>query len=436
MSGRLRIVRGRIIDPSRAVDTPADLVVERGVIAGIARSSGAADGETVIDAEGCIVAPGFIDLHAHLREPGYERQETLSSGTRAAAAGGFTTVCAMPDTDPTVDTASDVDSLLAAARRTARIRVLPLGTLSRRQRGEEMAEIGGMAAAGAVAFTDDPRPTRNSRLLRHALEYARLVDRPVVVQPEDPELADHGVINEGTVATLLGLPGVPPEAEEVAITRAIALARLTEGRLHLTLVSTGRGVELIRRAKESGLSVTADVSPHHLTMTDDWLSESGPSGQPYDANCKVRPPLRSESDRQALVAGLRDATLDCVVTDHRPCTLVDKQCEFEDALDGMSSLETALSSLLWLAERDGVPLTRLLAALTTEPARVFGIRGGTLTAGASADVVVFRPDESWTVDPDRFQSRGRNTPLAGLTLPGRVLLTAVDGEIVHRQAPE
>jgi dihydroorotase len=434
MTGRMRIVRGRIIDPSRALDTVGDVIVEHGVVTGITRSSAPMDGETLVDADGCIVAPGFIDLHTHLREPGYEHQETLVSGGKAAAAGGFTTVCATPDTDPTVDTASDVESLLSAAQKSSLIRVLPLGTVSRRQRGEQLSEMVGMAAAGAVGFTDAPRHTRNGNMLRHALDYSRIVERPIIEQPQDTELASGGLMHEGAAATLLGLPGIPPEAEEVAIARSIALARLTGGRLHLTMVSTARGVELVRRAKESGIPVTADVTPHHLTMTDEWLAGKGHSGRMYDPNCKVSPPLRSEDDRRALVAGLNDATIDCIVTDHFPRTQVDKLCEFDQAEPGMVGLETALAVLLRLVESGEVSLARLLAALTTEPARVLGLDGGTLHQGARADLVLFRPDAEWKVDTARFMSRGHNTPLDGADLRGRVRLTIVAGNIVHREA--
>jgi dihydroorotase len=411
-----------------------DVIVEHGVVTGITRSAAPMDGETLVDADGCIVAPGFIDLHTHLREPGFEHQETLVSGGRAAAAGGFTTVCATPDTDPTVDTASDVEALISAARKSSAIRVLPLGTISRRQRGEQLSEMVGMATAGAVGFTDAPRHMRNASLLRHALDYSRIVERPIIEQPQDSELASGGLMHEGAIATLLGLPGIPPEAEEVAIARSIALARLTGGRLHLTMVSTARGVELVRRAKESGIPVTADVTPHHLTMTDAWLAGNGHSGRMYDPNCKVSPPLRSEDDRRALVAGLNDATIDCVVTDHFPRTLVDKLCEFDQTEAGMVGLETALAVLLQLVDTGDVSIARLLAALTTEPARVIGLDGGTLHQGTRADLVVFRPDAEWTVNPARFMSRGHNTPLEGASLKGRVLLTIVAGEIVHREA--
>ncbi|HEX3245444.1 MAG TPA: dihydroorotase [Chloroflexota bacterium] len=434
MNGRLRIVRGRIIDPSRALDTVGDVIVERGVVTGITRSSAPMDGETLVDAEGCIVAPGFIDLHTHLREPGFEHQETLSTGGRAAAAGGFTTICATPDTDPTVDTGSDVESLISAARKTSPIRVLPLGTVSRRQRGEELSEMVAMATAGAVGFTDAPRHMRNASMLRHALDYSRIVERPIIEQPQESELASGGLMHEGPTATLLGLPGIPPEAEEVAIARSIALARLTGGRLHLTMITTARGVELVRRAKEDGIPVTADVTPHHLTMTDEWLAGKGNSARMYDPNCKVSPPLRSERDRRALVTGLNDGTLDCVVTDHMPRTLVDKLCEFDQAESGMVGLETALGVLLQLVETSDLSLSRLLAAITTEPARVLGVDGGTLHQGRRADLVVFRPDGQWTVDPSRFMSRGRNTPMEGARLKGRVLMTIVGGDVVHREA--
>jgi dihydroorotase len=271
-------------------------------------------------------------------------------------------------------------------------------------------------------------------MLRHALDYSRIVERPIIEQPQDTELASGGLMHEGAAATLLGLPGIPPEAEEVAIARSIALARLTGGRLHLTMVSTARGVELVRRAKEAGIPVTADVTPHHLTMTDEWLAGKGHSARMYDPNCKVTPPLRSEDDRRALVAGLNDATLDCIVTDHFPRTLVDKLCEFDQAEPGMVGLETALAVLMQLVESGDVSLSRLLAALTTEPARVLGIDGGTIHQGSRADLVLFRPDAEWTVDSARFMSRGHNTPLDGAILKGRVRLTIVAGDIVHREA--
>ena len=429
-NGRLKLKVGRLLDPAAEFDGPAELVIEDGRILGYGAECGSADGERTVDLPGLVAAPGLVDLHTHLREPGQEDKETIASGTRAAAAGGFTTVCAMPNTDPTIDTGSDIAALLTEARRSAVVRVLPFGTVTKRQRGEELSEFADLAGAGAIAFSDDGRPVWNSRLMRHALEYSRLVDLPVVDHCEDRELARDGVMHEGAVAARLGLRGQPAAAEEIAVARDLALARLTGGRLHLAHLSTAGSVELVRRAKADGLSVTAEATPHHLTLTDDLVA--GEDGRlPFDANTKVNPPLRSAADVEAVVKGLVVGTIDAVATDHAPHTLVDKQCEYDLAASGISGLETALALCLRLVHDGRISLLGLIERLTYGPARAFNIACGGFRSGAPADLVLFDPDERWTVDPARFLSKGRNTPLAGRTLRGRVRATLVGGNVVY-----
>ena len=431
MAGRIRLVGGRVIDPARGLDAVADVVIEDGRIAGVAPGTGGADGETVFDATGQVIAPGFVDLHCHLREPGFEDCETVASGTRAAAAGGFTTLCAMPDTQPTIDTGSDVEALLTIARRDAAVRVLPLGTVSKRRDGRELSEMADMAAAGAVAFTDDGTMIRSAALMRRALEYSLLVGKPIVDHAEEPDLVAGGVMNEGALATRLGLKGVPHEAEEVAVARDLALARLTGGRLHLAHLSTAGSVEQLRRARERGQNVTAEVSPHHLLLTEECVG-GGDGRRPYDSDAKVSPPLRTPEDAEALLRGLRDGTIDCVATDHSPQRWVDKACEFDEAAPGISGLETAFGLLMRLVHDGRLELPDLIAALTIRPCAAWGLPYGTLADGAEADLVVLDTDRAWTVDSEQLHSMGRNTPLHGQTLRGSVLLTLSKGAAVYR----
>jgi len=429
---RLRLAGGRVIDPASGTDQPGDLLLESGTVVAVDSGGGLprAD-ETVVDVGGAIVAPGFVDLHCHLREPGFEDKETLASGTRAAAAGGFTTLCALPDTEPTTDTGSDVESLLTQARRDAVVRVLAVGTVTKRRRGQELSEMADMRAAGAVAFSDDGRPIASARVLRHALEYSLLTGKPVADDAEDPDLAAGGVMHEGALATQLGLRGVPREAEEVAVARDLALARLTGGRLHLSRLSTTGAVDLLRRAKAAGVRVTADVTPHHLVLTEQAVGGSAAS-HPYDTNARTAPPLRTQADAQALVAGLRDGTIDCVATDHAPQRWIDKACEFDQAAPGISGLETAFGLLMRLVHAGALPLPDLIAALTSRPAAAWELPYGTLRPGAPADVVVLDPDQLWVVDAERLVSMGKNTPLHGQTLRGAVLMTIAAGAVVYR----
>lgn len=429
---RIRLLGGRIVDPSRGIDRVADLVIDDGRIVGLTAGSGSAEGELALDVRGCVIAPGFVDLHTHLREPGQTERETIATGTRAAAAGGFTTVCAMPNTDPTIDTASDVLYVQETAHRSAAVRVLSFGTVTKRQEGKELSELAEMAEAGAVAFSDDGHPLWSTRLLRHALEYSRILDRPIVDHCEDRDLAGKGAMHEGAVSNRLGLPGQPAAAESVAVARDLELLRLTGGRLHLAHLSTARAVDLVRRAREDGLAVTSEATPHHLALTDELVA-GFEGGGPYDTSTKVNPPLRTAEDVEAVGQALADGVLDAIATDHAPHTVVAKSCEYEDAAFGISGLETALGLCLRLVENGTLDLPRLVERLTAGPARAFGLPFQGLAAGAPADVVVFDPAEAWTVDPAAFRSKGRNTPLAGWTLRGKVKLTLVDGEIVLRE---
>lgn len=419
----IRLIGGRIIDPATGRDEIGDVLIEDGRFV----EHMAPNGETVIDVAGFVVAPGFVDLHCHLREPGFEDAETIATGTRAAAAGGFTTVCALADTRPSTDTGSDVEALLTQALRDAVVRVLPLGTTTKQRDGRELSEMADMADAGAVAFSDDGRAIRSASLMRHALEYSLLVERPISSHAQDPDLAEGGVMHEGPLATVLGLKGIPREAEEIAVARDLALARLTGGRLHLAHLSTAGAVDQVRRAKAAGVRVTAEVAPHNLV-----LSEVAITDRPYDTNARTDPPLRSIDDARALLDGVRDGTIDCIVSDHSPRRWVDKACEFDQALPGISGLETAFGLLMRLVHNRTLSLTELIGALTQRPAQAWELPYGTLAPGAAGDVVVLDPDQAWVVDPERFLSKGKNSPLGGQTLRGTVLLTVAQGRIAYR----
>jgi len=419
----IRITGGRIVDPANDRDGPGDILVEDGRI--VDRPTTPED--TVVDASGYVVAPGFVDLHCHLREPGFEDAETIASGTRAAAAGGFTTLCALADTQPTIDTGSNVESLLTQSRRDAVVRVLPVGTTTKQRNSQELSEMADMAEVGAMAFSDSDRPVRSASLMRHALEYSLLVERPIASHAEESDLVDGGVMHEGALATVLGLKGIPREAEEIAVARDLALARLTGGRLHLAHLSTAGAVEQVRLARARGVRVTAEVAPHHLALSDEALTL-----KPYDTNARTSPPLRSAADARALLDGLLDGTIDCVVSDHSPRRWIDKACEFDQALPGISSLETAFGLLMRLVHAGALSLAQLIAALTSRPSLAWSLPYGTLSPGASADVVVVDPDQAWLVDTERFFSKGKNSPLAGQTLRGTVLLNIAQGKIVYR----
>jgi len=373
-----------------------------------------------------VVAPGLIDLHVHLREPGQEDQETVATGAMAAAAGGFTAVCAMPNTDPVVDNQGTVGFIVSQAQRAAKARVYPIGAISLGQRGEKLAEFGELVGAGAVAVSDDGKPVMSSHLMRTALEYARTFGIPVADHCEDLALAEGGAMHEGIVATRLGLKGIPAAAEEIMVARDIILAELTGGHVHLCHMSTRGSVELIRRGKERGIRVTAEATPHHFTLTHEAC-------EGYNTNAKMNPPLREGADRDAIRQGLRDGTLDVIASDHAPHHYDAKEREFDDAPNGILGLETALGlAISELVETGLMSLSDLLLRMSTQPARIFNLPGGSLGVGAPADVVMFDPKARWTVDPSRFHSRSRNTPFGGRSLTGRAEVTIVRGRVVYQ----
>lgn len=424
---RVLIKNGRIIDPGSGRDGIGDVLLEGGVVAAISDSM-SVEGAEVIDAEGCIVVPGFIDLHTHLRDPGFEYKEDIASGTRAAARGGFTSLVAMANTDPVPDDETGIRYVLDAAARRGAVRVYPAGAVTKGLKGRELAEIGAMVEAGAVVFTDDGLPIRSGRIMQLALQYTSMFDVPVSVHEEEPSLKGDGVVNLGRISTAMGLPGISSAAETIMIARDLEVLRCFGGRLHIAHVSAARSVELIRRAKEEGLNVTCEVTPHHLALTEDLVRETE-----YDTNTKVNPPLRTEEDRQALVAGLQEGIIDVIATDHAPHSFDDKDQEYNFADFGMSALETAFSLLHdRLVMKGELSMNRLIEALTCAPASLFGLPGGTLREGAPGDIAVIRTDEEWAVNPGEFASRGRNTPLVGWSLTGRVDTVIVGGRSVLR----
>ena len=382
--------------------------------------------------QGYLVVPGLIDLHAHLREPGHEDSETIDTGTKAALRGGFTTVCAMPNTEPALDAPGLIRELLARRYGTKRANVKLIGAITRGRKGRELADLVELAEAGAVAFSDDGAPVDDAALFRHALEYARTRGLLIVEHPEDRTLSANGVMHEGTVSAALGLPGIPAAAEESAVARDLALAKLTGARLHLTHLSTAGAIDLVRRAKADGVAVTCDVTPHHLSLTDEWVAgsrtlawerEAAPRGVPYDSSTKVNPPLRTLADVRALWRALADGTVDAIATDHAPHASVRKDVEFDQAAFGISALETAVPLVLGGARAGWAPEERVIDALTEGPARVLGIRLPT------HDWTVIDRDLEWRVTADELASKGKNTPLLGRILTGRVVATAMEGEV-------
>jgi len=423
-SDKIVIKNGRIIDPASGRDEIGDLFICSGRIEEADRAEAFSDAQ-VIDAEGKLVVPGLIDLHVHLREPGFEYKEDIETGSRAAARGGFTTVACMPNTDPVIDNPATVRYIRERAQEVGLVRVLPIGSVSKGEKGKELAEIGLMAEAGIVGLSDDGYPVRTARLMRLALEYASMFSLPVIDHCEDPDLAAEGVMNEGRVATMLGLRGQPAEAEEIILARDIALARLTGGHLHAAHLSTRGSVDLVRQAKAEGLHVTAEVTPHHLVLTEEEIQR-----QAYSGNTKVNPPLRTREDVEALIEALADGTIDFVATDHAPHHMDEKDLEFDRAAFGIIGLETALAVLYTsLVETSRIDLMTLLGALTIRPARAFGLPYGTLQPGSSGDVTIIDPSARYTIDPDEFASRARNTPFAGWDVTGAIHATILEGRV-------
>ncbi len=426
----LLIQGGRIIDPSQGIDEVGSLLVTEGKISWLGKGEAIPPQPDydILHARGLIVCPGFVDLHCHLRQPGFEEKETIATGTKAAARGGFTTICCMPNTNPPLDNQTAVEYVKSKAASEGVVRVLPIGCISKGRKGEELAEMGELASAGVVAFSDDGEPALNSHIMRQALDYSRAFDLPITDHCEDKALTEGRQMNEGIISTKLGLRGIPNAAEDIIVARDLALAQLTGGRLHIAHTTTEGSVDLIRRAKERGIKVTAEVTPHHLTLTEERVIG-------YNTNAKVNPPLRTERDIQALIQGLNDNTIDIIATDHAPHTEADKLCEFDLAPFGISGFETALGSLMSLVHDGQLTLVTLIAKLTYEPAKIIGNRYGrlgTLAIGASADVALFDPALEWVVDTKAFASKGKNTPLAGERLRGKVMATISQGKLVHK----
>lgn len=415
---------GRVVDPANGRDETADLLIEDGRIAKIERGL-KASGANVLDVSGKVIAPGFVDMHAHLREPGQEWKETIATGTRAAAAGGFTAIACMPNTTPVNDERPVTEFILARARQAASVRVHPIGAISKGLRGEELAEIGDLVAGGAVAISDDGKPVVSGMLFRKALEYASMFGIPVIDHCEDPDLADGGVVNEGAISTLLGLKGWNHTAEDTMVARDLILAGETGGRVHIAHLSTAGSVELLRAARGRGVKATAEVTPHHFALTEDAC-------RGFDTRTKMNPPLRAESDRLALLAALADGTIDAIATDHAPHHEDDKAVEFARAPFGVVGLETAVSVALDRLVKSGIiPLARLIELFSIGPCRILGIEGGRLDAGRPADITILDLDLDVVVAPEKFHSKARNTPFAGWELRGGPVATIVGGALVH-----
>jgi dihydroorotase len=426
----LLIHGGRIIDPSQGIDEIGSLLITDGKISWLGKGemTPPQPGYDILHSQGLIICPGFIDLHCHLRQPGFEEKETIATGTQSAARGGFTTICCMPNTNPPLDNQAIIDYIKSVAATEGMVRVLPIGCISKGRKGKELADMGELASAGVIAFSDDGDPAADSRLMRQALDYSLALGLPITDHCEDITLTEGGVMNEGIISTKLGLRGIPNAAEDIIVARDLALAQLTGGRLHIAHTSTEGSVDLIRQAKEKGIKVTAEATPHHLTLTEEKVIG-------YGTNAKVNPPLRTKRDIQALIQGLNDDTIDIIATDHAPHTEADKSCGFALAPFGISGFETALGSLMSLVHDGQLALVTLIAKLTCEPAKIIGNKYGKLgrlAIGASADVTIFDPDMSWVVDTRVFASKGKNTPLAGSVLKGKVMATISQGKLVYK----
>ena len=426
MSAPIVLAGGRVIDPKHGVDGVHHVLLRDGKVAQLSRTPLSIPGARVLDVQGNWVLPGFIDLHVHLREPGEEGKETILTGARAAVAGGFTAVVAMPNTKPVNDSALVTELVRTRAREAGLCRVYPAGAITKGLLGEELSEMGALRDAGCVCVTDDGRPVMNGSLMRRALLYARSLALPVMVHEEDLNLSANGAMTEGARGTRLGLLPIPPSAESSMVARDLELLEETGGRLHIAHLSCAASVRLVREAKRRGLPVTAEATPHHFTLTDAAV-------EGYDTHAKMNPPLRQEIDRAAVREALADGTVDCIATDHAPHGISDKQVEFARAANGVVGLETALTLTLEQVRAGLLSPARLVDLMSSGPAKAFGLSGGELGPGSMADVTVVDPEAVWTVEPERFLSRSRNTPFAGRKVQGRVLHTLVGGELVFSE---
>ncbi|HTZ18463.1 MAG TPA: dihydroorotase [Dissulfurispiraceae bacterium] len=430
MEKRIHIKNGRIIDPSRGIDGVGDLVIENGRIAEVVvgksgnsrKLAAAADTNEIVDAHGMLVVPGLVDMHTHLREPGFEFKETIKTGTMAGIRGGFTSLCPMPNTNPVNDNPTVAAFVIKKAMAEGHCSVFPIGAITKGQQGQELAEMGLMNEIGCVAFSDDGRPVMNSLVMRRALEYSKAFSFPLIAHCEDLGLSDDGVMNEGSLSTYFGLKGIPAEAEEVMVARDIMLARLTGGRIHIAHVSTRGSVELVRRAKIEGIKVTAETCPHYFSITERAV-------EGFNTNAKVNPPLRTDDDVLAIKEGLKDGTIDVIATDHAPHHIDEKMLEFDRAPSGISGLETALALSLRLVGEGVLTIDQMLEKMTINPSKILGIDRGTLNIKAVADVLVMDTEREFIVRPDEFESKGKNTPFAGWTLKGQPVVVISKGRV-------
>lgn len=416
---------GTIIDPANGIEQAGDIHIREGLIADVCLNGNRETDEEVIDAAGLWVLPGLIDMHVHLREPGFEYKEDITSGSRAAAAGGITTVVCMPNTNPVNDNPSVTRYIVEKARHKALIRVLPAGAITRGLQGTELSEMGLMKAAGIVAVTDDGKTVADAGVMRRGMEYAATFELPVISHCQDKSLGASGVMNEGSLSSRLGLAGIPSLAEDVVISRDTLLARYTGLPIHITHVSTSSGLEIIRQAKDSGVRVSCDVTPHHLLLTEERV-------RGYDTNAKMYPPLRREEDRLALIEGIRSGIVDCIATDHAPHARDEKDLDFDLAPFGVIGLQTLLPAIYRLHREYDISFSRLLTCVTINPARILGIEGGSLSPGVRADITLFDPAASWVFTRESVLSKSENSPFLGSEMHGRVVLTIVEGRIVHR----
>ena len=416
---------GRVIDPANNIDKIADVAFENGVIVEVGENLAAAGAE-VIDVTGKVVTPGLIDMHVHLREPGQEAKEDFLSGSSAAAAGGYTTVATMPNTRPVIDDASLVRSCQERAKAVGKVHIEIIGAVTKGQKGEELAEMGDIVEAGAVAFSDDGHFTKTAKVLLNAYDYLRTFDKVIINHDEEPSLVEDGIMNESHRSAMLGMKGRPTVSEDIAVSRDILLAEYADAKVHVAHISSGNAVDIVRQAKKRGVKVTAEVTPQHLTMTDDLV-------QSWDSSTKINPPLREKKDTEAVLAGLLDGTIDCIVTDHSPHAQEEKDREYMYAPSGFPGLETAVGVLLTDLVHEGkLPLPLMVKAMTSAPAEIFGLKGGKLTAGAPADIAVIDTELEWTVDQKKFYTKGSHSPFIGRTLKGKAVMTFVDGKMVMK----
>jgi dihydroorotase len=422
----LVITGGRVIDPESGMDKIADLYIRDGVIQAVEKGKRKFKARQIIDAKGKIAAPGLIDMHTHLREPGREDEETIYTGSCAAVAGGFTSICCMPNTHPPIDNQETVKFIYQKAKE-AKCKIYCIGCVTKGQKGEELTEINDLVQAGAVAISDDGLPITNALVMRNALEYSKMFDLPVISHCEEPNLSSGGVMHEGFVSTELGMCGIPSIAEEIMVARDIKLSEFTGAKIHIAHVSTEGSVALIRQAKKKGIRVTCEATPHHFTLTHEFIRS-------FDTNAKVNPPLRTQKDVEAIKRGLKDGTIDCIATDHAPHSIEEKDVEFDFAPVGLVGLETALGlTVTELIDKKVLSWAQALAKLTVNPANILKLQGGRLKKGYPADVVIIDPQAEWTVEPSKFKSKSKNSPFGGRKLKGKVICSIVEGEVIYRE---